>query len=296
MSICSVNAVRDGKVAKSKDDICGKLWSALHPLDGQKFLAWVEERYPNAIEQEACSSWINHRNYVFDPEELIGSFDQYLIHQQPRDMVITYSNAIHFGVNSKDGPTFAESINFAPLTGEQFSWTEQSFRNLRTACWGRCAELPVVNVSLLLAKFDEDKKIYGTELDTEWVIESRLSLVLQDVEDVLNGKRMEGDKESAGLEMLRDAAERADARKVQELLSFMSDEKSELGEIRARLSDTLNLDFDEEEFIFDDIWGERMDQLATDVKKAKQLTRMFYFESFLLSRHILCAQEFRNHS
>ena len=280
MSVFSVNMVREGKVAKSLNDVCGKLWSSLHPLDGERFLQWVEETYHDAIEKEQCRSWINHRNLVFDPEALIGILDQYLIHQQPKDMVVTFTNAAHFGVNAADAPNYAESINFAPMIGEQLHWTQQSCENLRQACWGRCHELPVINVSLLLSKFDEHKKIENSELDEEWIAESRLSLILQDIQDVVNGKRVEIDGESAALNMLRDAVESADERKVREWLTLMDNDEVGLCKIRERLKKSLNFDDDEEQFIFSSLWEERMDRFERDIEMAKQLPSMFYLRHF----------------
>ena len=277
MSVFSANFLRDGRVAKSANDVCGKLWSCLHPQDGEKFLKWVEEHYPDAVAQETCHSWVNHRNFIFNPQELLGYMDQFFMHQRHKDMVVTYTNTMHFGVNSDKAPSYAESINFAPLIGDQLTWTQESFQNLRRACWGRCHELPVINIPLLLSKSDEKKKIRTAELDETWVVESRLSLVLQDIQDIINGTRVECDEERLGLEMLRDAAAMADERKVQELLNTMDDEKASLCEIRKKLSDVFNLDFDEEEIIFDDVWFDRMDKFESDVKKAKQLTSMFYF-------------------
>ena len=200
LSVFSANFLRDGRVAKSVNDVCGKLWCCLHPQDGEKFLKWVQEHYPHAIAQETCHSWINHRNLIVDLEELAGYMDLFFMHQQHRDLVVTYANSEHSGVNLPTAPSYAESINFAPLTGDQLTWTQQSFTNLRRACWGRCHELPVMNILLLLSKSDKGKKIKTSELDETWVVESRLSLVLQDIQDVINGTRVECDEERLGLE------------------------------------------------------------------------------------------------
>ena len=95
LSVFSVNVIQDGMVATSSNNMCGKLWIALHPQDGEKYIKWMEENFPDAIAQEGCHSWINHRNMSIDPMQLVEVIDQYFIHQQPRDLVITYSNTVH---------------------------------------------------------------------------------------------------------------------------------------------------------------------------------------------------------
>lgn len=214
---------------------------------------------------------------MLDPVELSEHFDVFWTFQKPNDLVLTYPGAFHDGWNLPLNPNFAESINWTLRAGSQITEMIKSYdMSMKDACWDRCAHLPVLNAPFLATKYESKEEVRVAELRTQWILESRLSLVLDDIADIIKEIEdgMEEDNEREEFTILRSAVDQADPLKINELMARMALDDACLDETRNLMSDVLQMTKENEEHLLSCVWRHRLDRMKKDTMAVSAMKRM----------------------